>query len=799
MAVIGYSWPDNPAIPNGAFAGVLSWDDFGLAMMGSVAGGTIGLPAWIPSTPPGAATSDHLVTTIVSGAGTTSLTLSTAAGTSVSGAGIRMDAVPGIKAAMVAATAVAANNNGTFPIYFPLVSTANNSYVINSFLDLTPYPNPTLMVPSGLFLNHTIQLPIFSKITGGKTIPSTGSGLAFGYESLPVISVFTAYPGIYFTNGIGNLLQDLTITGNVQFNQNLLIVQDTGGANPGTTYSNVELNTGSGNDIVGINILARGVNSGPNVAPAQLILDRVTADSGPNSTQGISATPGILCAQCAGVTIKSLTMSHRGFYMGVDASGGGVTSSYFYIQGGIMPAFSFSAAISSNASPSVSYAFFYGPTSLDTDPDPLLTNFNTTTGGLTPYIYDNPSSNGSFPTYSGNPMIVNGRSAFRQSAGQNRDMLNFSANQTVDGTFTATQAKTQALLYSAAHVGVGPTYSLFMDAPAMQTLATAVVAGGSVPVGAHTYQIAPVWQNGGVGEFSPAVSATTTTGNQTVNLTWTPTLYCKGYYVARDGNGLGNNVVPLVVGCASSSFSDNGTFPNSGLPLEPAGGPTVLMPNAQGVVTPALQLASGPGGASQLYLDNTTLRTTVNENNTGATPLSKSICVNVTPVTVNANVATDQNLMTCTLPAGILNLAGRTLRITTGDLYTTPVASVATINTKVKLCTVSGCGSGTVITLANITSSANPGTVTNNSINLQLLSTTQTGGASSAYEAHGNMVVDLGASPGLADSTFSDSNTATIGTIDSTAQLFLQITGAFSVASASNSRTERQLIVEVLN
>jgi hypothetical protein len=61
------------------------------------------------------------------------------------------------------------------------------------------------------------------------------------------------------------------------------------------------------------------------------------------------------------------------------------------------------------------------------------------------------------------------------------------------------------------------------------------------------------------------------------------------------------------------------------------------------------------------------------------------------------------------------------------------------------------------------------------------------------------MVIDLGASPGLADSTFSDSNTSTIGTIDSTAQLFLQITGAFSVASASNSRTERQLIVEALN
>jgi len=39
----------------------------------------------------------------------------------------------------------------------------------------------------------------------------------------------------------------------------------------------------------------------------------------------------------------------------------------------------------------------------------------------------------------------------------------------------------------------------------------------------------------------------------------------------------------------------------------------------------------------------------------------------------------------------------------------------------------------------------------------------------------------------------------TVGTIDSTAQIFLQVTGAFSAASANNSLTERQLFDEVLN
>jgi hypothetical protein len=589
LATIGYSWPDNPTISNGAFIGVLSWDDFGATMMGS--GATIGLPAWIPSTPPISATSDHLVTTIVSGAGTTSLTLANAAGTTVTGAGFRMDAVPGIKAAMVAATAVNANNNGTFPIYFPVISNPNNNYVINSFLDLTPYPEPTLMIPGGLVLYHTIQLPTNSKIRGASTISSSGSQLAFSYQSLPIIFVDTAYPGIYITNGASTLVEDTTITGNVSFNQNLLIVQDMGGANPGTTYKNVGLSTGSSNDYMGINILARNVNNGPNVVSAQFTLDRVVSDPGPSNVQGVSATPGILCTGCGSVLIKSLTQSHRGMYIGIDQAGGGITSLYSYLQGGIMPAFSESSPIGANASPAISYAFFYGPTTLDTDPNPLLANFATTTGTLTPYIFDNPSSNGASggnSTYTGNPFSISWRSPFGQNLGQNRDLLGFANNGAIDGTFAINTSIKQALLYSGAHLGVGSTYSLFMDAPAMQSLTATVASGGGVPVGTHTYQIAPVWQNGGVGELSPTISVTTTTGNQTVNLTWTPTSYCKGYYINRDGGFLGATV-PLISGCSTSSYSDTSSVSNLGSGvIEPAGGPTVLLPNAQGIVTPAL-------------------------------------------------------------------------------------------------------------------------------------------------------------------------------------------------------------------
>lgn len=175
-------------------------------------------------------------------------------------------------------------------------------------------------------------------------------------------------------------------------------------------------------------------------------------------------------------------------------------------------------------------------------------------------------------------------------------------------------------------------------------------------------------------------------------------------------------------------------------------------------------------------------------------------CVNVTPVTVNANTAADQILQACSIPAGTLNTIGKTLSIQSAGVYSTPAASTTTVNLKVKLCTVSGCGSGTVITLASLTSAALSAIqATNDPFNVQMFSSTQTAGASAAFEAHGNLTIDISALTTAAEGTYADGNTATVGTIDSTGALFLQVTGAFSAASASNSMTHRMLTIESIN
>jgi hypothetical protein len=75
----------------------------------------------------------------------------------------------------------------------------------------------------------------------------------------------------------------------------------------------------------------------------------------------------------------------------------------------------------------------------------------------------------------------------------------------------------------------------------------------------------------------------------------------------------------------------------------------------------------------------------------------------------------------------------------------------------------------------------------------------QTSGSSAAYEGSGQLAIDLASSSSAASSLFLDTNTASVGTNDATTYFYLQLSGAFSAASASNSITARQLIVENVN
>jgi len=207
------------------------------------------------------------------------------------------------------------------------------------------------------------------------------------------------------------------------------------------------------------------------------------------------------------------------------------------------------------------------------------------------------------------------------------------------------------------------------------------------------------------------------------------------------------------------------------------------------------EAAAPSGAASQdiLFGDSPTHTPSWNNNNSGASsPTGAWQCTNVTSVTVSANSTSPQNLMSCSIPAGTLNRVGRTLRIWLSGIYSTPAASTTAVVITVKL---------GALTVATWTSTALAGIqATNDQWNVTGWITTQTAGATASFEAHGNMDIDLGVGNTVADSNFADVNTATVGTLDTTAAQTLQVTSTTTVGQAAGfSASQRQMALETVN
>lgn len=168
---------------------------------------------------------------------------------------------------------------------------------------------------------------------------------------------------------------------------------------------------------------------------------------------------------------------------------------------------------------------------------------------------------------------------------------------------------------------------------------------------------------------------------------------------------------------------------------------------------------------------------------------------NITPVTVNANTASDQTLQEISLSAGYLNVLNQPFLIDATGLNTIGAGQTPTLTYKLKLCTVSGCGSGTVRTLYSITTGATvaatgdpwrmTGTIITNAI-----------GATGTMIPSGSLKADIGASASQTQNDYQDVNTGTIsGTIDLTAALFLDFTVSTSAGSALNFLTQKTGVI----
>jgi hypothetical protein len=156
---------------------------------------------------------------------------------------------------------------------------------------------------------------------------------------------------------------------------------------------------------------------------------------------------------------------------------------------------------------------------------------------------------------------------------------------------------------------------------------------------------------------------------------------------------------------------------------------------------------------------------------------SITACTNTTPVTANTASATvPQNLMTCTLPVGVLNLVNRHVIFRASGLATVPAGGSA------GAVTIAFSLGGTVLCTRLSTTVMTVG-VTNAPWSATCDAVVTTAGSSGAFETY-----ELANLPTVSTATisaFGTTNTAVVSSFNLTSALTLQVTVTVSVNAAS--------------
>jgi hypothetical protein len=141
-------------------------------------------------------------------------------------------------------------------------------------------------------------------------------------------------------------------------------------------------------------------------------------------------------------------------------------------------------------------------------------------------------------------------------------------------------------------------------APNNSLTVSSVSVGGSVPVGSHWYCVSPVSWMGAWGKCSNAAYATTTTGNQTVNLSWTATSYARGYKIFRDGKVCPNPAPNFAYDTTLTTWSDTlGSGTCNGLSAPTVGSAGQSSIDGTQHIAPLLRAVSTNGLSTSLSTD----------------------------------------------------------------------------------------------------------------------------------------------------------------------------------------------------
>jgi hypothetical protein len=578
-----------------------TWDDYGSPMMDGVA-----LPPFVPTSPPVAASSDYLSTTILSGATTTTLTLNANAGTNVTGATIRYDAAPNILAAAAAASFNA-------PLYFPAPTAAGNYYVVNSFLDLSSYALAISQV-GPLYLNETLRVSNLAKWYGDR-IPA-GSGVPqFGFQANAQIVVNTANPGVYFPMQ-GGIAQGLQFTSSANAAQEMVV----DGGNQ-VTLNDVAFVSSAGNaDYMTVGLNIRSAAIGANAFG--VYLNRILLFAG--SQTSVTPTPMLICDRCGSTQIGSVQTSGRAMFFTAQESGGQpVNMDWGYEQAGVAP-----FIMAANRGTPGGY-FVLRHVQLDTMNNALFAFVGPQTQppALVLTQYGPPSGNIGTVTGGALGSIVTDF----PTVGQNNNVSVLSgANISTFSTGTGGSMKSGIQVGGALGMGYAFTRPA---APNVVVGAHASCSTGCVPAGTYYYFISANDANNGYSLSSPASAAATTDGTQTVTISWT-------LLNGQVSTNIGRNTSPnsavfsdqLGQGCSGTSTTDG----TSGVSCFPLGytisPPTLATGNSEGLSTQGFaghqEILVDPNSAFASTLKPTTLtanRPQTLPDNTGYVPVTSYI------------------------------------------------------------------------------------------------------------------------------------------------------------------------------
>ena len=487
------------------------------------------IPAYVPATPPATATNGILASTITNVAGNT-VTLANNSVTSLTGATVFHDNTPNVLA--VCASTPMANNGGT--IFVPASNPQGSLYVINSPLNLaTGCPqNTRLQLGAQLVINYPI-LPGLGNDFEGTIQGAGGNGAnpSFGkYVTTRILG--NAYPMFLLEPGSGTdvTFQNLNVTCSQPYQSCFVQDQDNNGNNVTTiTYDNVYMNGGNYAQPFkmggGFNFFFRygGIGTAAlawGVPPS--LWDVVDMGFGAYSQQlaGImefyytDMGGGEWLFDSAGEAGLIAGTGHASFYEVLNES------SYY-------PSLRFNTGISTINSIRIERMTYADPVGGLSTPMVDLTNALSISNlrVIEPFC-----ATGSQAFFSGAPaggiQFVTGFSGCNTGLPSTTPVI-------VTGLNGSTIAETYANV-PVAVTGTGQVYYP-MAVPAAPTSAT-VGTGGSVPVGTHAYAITAIDVNGRETTLGPAISATTTSGNQTVTLTpGTLPTGAIGYRPYRDG------------------------------------------------------------------------------------------------------------------------------------------------------------------------------------------------------------------------------------------------------------------------